>query len=114
MSDQYISTRVNSALLPRFLGKSVRLVCRPAKFSGSTVTVVASDGGEVTIMLTPECTQMTSDSYWEVLGSVVNATSVRIHQAIKMGPDLDMKLVDDTIKLIHDPRFFTKMFMPED
>ncbi|KAJ6541117.1 replication factor A protein 3 [Mycena sp. CBHHK59/15] len=114
MSDQQlISTRVNSALLPRFTGKSVRLACRPVKFMGATATVVASDGGEVTIMLMPD-THMSADTYWEVIGSVVNATTLRVQQAIKMGSDLDMKLVDDTINLIHDPRFYTKMFMPED
>ncbi|KAJ7461849.1 replication factor A protein 3 [Mycena galericulata] len=113
MSDTLISTRVNSALLPRFTGKNVRLTCRPVKFVGNTVTVVASDGGEVTVTLLPNV-NMEPEMYCEVVGSVVDPTTIKVYKCIPMGSDLDMKLVDDTVKLIHDPRFYSKMFVPSD
>ncbi|KAJ7266909.1 replication factor A protein 3 [Mycena haematopus] len=113
MGDSLTSIRVNSALLPRFPGKNVRLTCRPIKFNGSSATVAASDGGEVTVTLLPD-THMAPDTYYEVIGSVINPTSIKMYHCISMGPDLDMKLVDDTIKLTHDPRFYTKMFYSGD
>ena len=73
------------------------------------------------------------DSYIEVVGRVIDANTVQMLTFINMGDDLggsfpffsvynsltvlfasihipDMKLVNDTIELIHDPRFYTKMF----
>ncbi|KAJ6473558.1 hypothetical protein C8R47DRAFT_1144812 [Mycena vitilis] len=71
MSDTLTSIRVNSALLPRFSGKNVRLTCRPIKFMGTTATVAASDGGEITVTLLPD-THMAPDTYYEIIGSALN------------------------------------------
>ncbi|KAJ7792392.1 hypothetical protein B0H14DRAFT_2931290, partial [Mycena olivaceomarginata] len=89
------------------------LTCRPITFNGSSATVAASDGGQVTVTLLPD-THMAPDTYYEVIGSVVNSTTVRMYHYVPMGPNLDMKLVDDTIKLMHDPRFYTEMFWSGD
>jgi replication factor A3 len=72
---------------------------------------------------------MAPDTYYEVIGSVVNDTTIKMASCTPMGTNLgvcapslvelsprsrdgisDMKLVDDTIKLVHDPRFYKKMF----
>jgi len=103
------STRVNSALLPRFTGKNVRLACRPIKFMGDSATVAASDGGEVTVTLRSD-THMAPDTFYEVLGMVVNPTTIKTYRCTSMGTNIDMKLVDDSIKLMHDPRFYTQIF----
>ena len=73
------------------------------------------------------------DSYVEVVGRVIDANTVQMLTFINLGDDLgeffplfsvyyslmilfasihmlDMKLVNDTIELIHDPRFYAKMF----
>ena len=73
------------------------------------------------------------DSYVEVIGRVIDANTVQMLAFINLGDDLgkssfplffyrftiyymflfhmsDMKLVNDTIELIHDPRFYQKMF----
>lgn len=71
------------------------------------------------------------DSYVEVVGRVIDANTVHMLASINLGDDLgklfflffrftiylrflfhipDMKLVNDTIELIHDPRFYKKMF----
>ncbi|KAF7334459.1 hypothetical protein MVEN_02275400 [Mycena venus] len=105
MGDSLTSIRVNSAILPRFSGQNVRLTCRPIKFMGSYATVTASDGGEIMVTLLPD-THMAPDTYYEVIGSVVNSTTLKMRHCIPMGTNLDMKLVDDTIKLMHDDRFF--------
>ncbi|KAJ7819547.1 hypothetical protein B0H14DRAFT_2372494, partial [Mycena olivaceomarginata] len=104
---------VNSALLPRFSGQNVRLTCQPIKFMGLYATVATSDGGEITVTFLPD-THMAPDTYYEVIGSVVNSTKLKMRHFIPMGPDLNVKLVDDTIKLIHDKRFLNKMFYSGD
>ncbi|PPR06815.1 hypothetical protein CVT26_003841 [Gymnopilus dilepis] len=113
-----LSTRVNSARLPDYLGKLVRLACRTLKvrllslcsaiMDGNTMTVEASDGGQVTVYLSPNAN--ITDPYIEVIGIVQNATTVKMAACVNMGSDLDMKLVNDTIELIHDPRFYKRMF----
>ncbi|KAF7344537.1 hypothetical protein MSAN_01935600 [Mycena sanguinolenta] len=113
MSDSLNSIRINSAMLPRFPGRNVRITCRPIKFNGSSATVAVSDGGEVTVTLLPD-THMAPDTYYEVIGSVIDPTSLRMYHCICMGRALDMQVVDDTIKLMHDPRFSTKMFYSGD
>ncbi|KAF8068904.1 replication factor A protein 3 [Lyophyllum atratum] len=103
-----VSTRVNSARLPDFVGKTVRLTGKPLQRNADFVTVQASDGGEVTVQLLRDV--IVGDSYVEVVGKVVDATTIKMMSLIDLGPDLDMKLVNDTIELIHDPRFYTRMF----
>ncbi|KAJ7058259.1 hypothetical protein C8F01DRAFT_313214 [Mycena amicta] len=115
------SLRVNSSLLKRYQNQTIRLPCKPVKFNGSTASVAASDGGQVTITLLPvresihwscrvglpaQDTHMQPDSYYEVLGSVVNPTTVKMLQCMSLGTTIDMNLVDDAIKLMHDERWF--------
>ncbi|KAJ7185517.1 replication factor A protein 3 [Mycena filopes] len=106
---QPTSVRVNSAMLPQYQGKNVRLTCRPLQFMGESATVQASDGGQVTIKLLPD-THMAPDTFYEVIGSVSDPTTIKMYHYIPMGNALDLKLVDDTIKLMHDPRFFSRLF----
>ncbi|KAF8212248.1 replication factor A protein 3 [Mycena galopus ATCC 62051] len=103
------SQRVNSSLLPRFVGKVVRLACRPIKLTAAGWTVQASDGGEVTVTLLTD--QLSPDSYYEVIGNVANPTTIKMFRSMDLGTDLDMTLVNDTINLMHDPRFFNKIFV---
>ncbi|KAJ7774814.1 replication factor A protein 3 [Mycena metata] len=103
-----VSMRVNSSLLPRFVGKTVRLTCRPIKLTAAGWTVQASDGGEVTVTLLSD--QLTTDTYFEVIGSVASGTSIKMFRSMNLGNELDMTLVNDTINLMHDPRFYKKIF----
>ncbi|PPQ96265.1 hypothetical protein CVT26_005545 [Gymnopilus dilepis] len=118
------SPRVNASLLPRFHGQMIRLPCRVVqiKEEEGILLVEASDGGEVTILDNKNA--IVKDPIIEVVGKVVGNTCVAMATCVNMGDNLgmfflsellrvalrDMKLVDDTIKLIHDPRFFGKMF----
>ncbi|KAJ6547552.1 hypothetical protein B0H19DRAFT_953877 [Mycena capillaripes] len=101
--------RVNSALLPRFVGKAIRLTCRPSKLTAAGWTVLACDGGEVTVTLLSD--QLSPDAYFEVIGTVLNPTTIKMHRNVNLGNDLDMDLVNDTINLMHDPRFYSKIFV---
>ncbi|PPQ79715.1 hypothetical protein CVT25_003284 [Psilocybe cyanescens] len=104
-----LSTRVNSARLPQFTGKSVRLACKVLTLDANRMTVEASDGGQVTVVQIPPNTNI-SDPYVEVIGKATNPTTIQMYACVNLGQDLDMKLVNDTIELIHDNRFYQKMF----
>ncbi|KAJ7632607.1 hypothetical protein FB45DRAFT_912923 [Roridomyces roridus] len=105
MSDQKhpLWYRVNSALLPEFEGKKVRLPCKPIKQTANGWIVQAPDGGEVNVTFFQD--QLRADSFFEVFGNVVNGTTVKMLKASDLENDLDMTLVDDAIKLMHDQRF---------
>ncbi|KAJ7273702.1 replication factor A protein 3 [Mycena haematopus] len=108
-AESFPSQRVNSSLLPRFVGQVVRLACRPIKLTAAGWTVQASDGGEVTITLMSD--KLSADSFYEVIGNVANPTTIKMYRSMKLEGDLDMALVNDTINLMHDPRFFNKIFV---
>ncbi|KAF8221077.1 replication factor A protein 3 [Tricholoma matsutake] len=108
MSSEHVSTRVNSSRLPKFVGKTVRLACKVLRQSGDNMTVQASDDGEV---LVQHCSNANiTEPYVEIIGKVIDATTIRMLTCTNLGPELDMKLVNDTIELIHDPRFYERMF----
>ncbi|KAJ7709916.1 hypothetical protein B0H17DRAFT_1029785 [Mycena rosella] len=104
----FISIRTNSALLPRHVGKTVRLTCKPTKLTAEGWKVQACDGGEVTVTLLPEA--LSPDAYFEVIGSVLDGTTIKMFRSVNLGIDIDMALVNDTINLMHDPRFYDKIF----
>ncbi|KAF7338306.1 hypothetical protein MVEN_02056000 [Mycena venus] len=107
--ESFSSQRVNSTLLPRFVGKVVRLTCRPIKLTPAGWTVQASDGGEVLVTLMTD--HLTPDAYYEVIGNVATPNSIKMFRSMNLGNDLDMPLVNDTINLMHDPRFYQKIFV---
>jgi len=109
MSSEHASTRVNSRHLNEYVGRTVRLVCKCLSFQGENAIVETSDGGQVEVRLHRDSNM--ADTYVEVIGSVIDATTVKMMACINLGSDLDMKLVDDVIELIHDPRFRDRMFV---
>ncbi|KNZ73833.1 hypothetical protein J132_09474, partial [Termitomyces sp. J132] len=105
---EQLSVRVNSARLPDYIGKIVRLACRIVQKNSDVMTVEASDGGEVTVQL---CKGVSiDDPFIEVIGKVMDGTTIKMMTVVNQGSDLDLKLVNDTVELIHDPRFMTRMF----
>ncbi|KAJ8594501.1 replication factor A protein 3 [Rhizopogon salebrosus TDB-379] len=103
MSDQ-ISMRVNAGRLASLTGNTVRLPCKVLRLSDDTAIVEASDGGQVEIQR--KNIEVTG-TYIEVVGTVVNASSIKALAAIPLDSDgeLDMKLVNDVIELTFESRF---------
>ncbi|PPQ76137.1 hypothetical protein CVT26_011806 [Gymnopilus dilepis] len=97
-------------MLPLFQGKIVRLTCKVVEINleDEILVVEASDGGEVKILNNRNVN--VKDPIIEVVGKVVGERCVAMASCVNLGKALDLKLVDDTIKLIHDPRFFGKLF----
>jgi replication factor A3 len=110
--DKNLSTRVNAARLSEYIGRHVRLACKVLKLNENRATVQASDGGQVNVQLSAISLEKTAnmDSNIEVVGRVVDANTVNMLAFMNLGDDLDMKLVNDTVELIHDQRFYRKMF----
>ncbi|CCL99212.1 uncharacterized protein FIBRA_01227 [Fibroporia radiculosa] len=75
----------------------------PSSVQGDTAIVQASDGGEVQVQLQREAVLTTA--YIEVIGNVVDATTIKMLACINLGDELDMNLVNDVVELWHDPRF---------
>ncbi|KAH6906792.1 hypothetical protein BKA70DRAFT_1563596 [Coprinopsis sp. MPI-PUGE-AT-0042] len=108
--DREITPRVNSAMLPNWSGKMVRVPCKLIKFNDTgSLTVQASDGGQLTVTVMGEH-QSLSEPFLEIIGKVISPTSLQMLACIGLGSEVDLKLVDDTINLIHDERFFTRWF----
>lgn len=103
------SPRVNSARLPAFMGRTVRLPCKVLKFQGTSAIVEACDGGQVEIRLNPS--NELSATFVEIIGQVVGESAIKFLFGINLDSDkeLDMKLVNDVVELTFDPRF-KKMF----
>ncbi|OJA20766.1 hypothetical protein AZE42_09728 [Rhizopogon vesiculosus] len=102
MSD--ISMRVNAGRLADLKGRTVRLPCKVLRLADDTALVEASDGGQVEVQR--KNVDVTA-TYIEVVGSVVNATSIKALTAIPLDSEdeIDMKLVNDTIELSFESRF---------
>ncbi|KIK63535.1 hypothetical protein GYMLUDRAFT_95129 [Collybiopsis luxurians FD-317 M1] len=105
---QDISPRVNSAILPRFVGKIVRIPCKILTTTDNTVTVQTTDGGEVLVKFTGD--SGISSTYVEIVGQVIDQTTVKKVAVINWKSDLDMQSMDRLIKHWHDPRFFGTIF----
>ncbi|KAK0228235.1 replication factor A protein 3 [Armillaria fumosa] len=105
-----ISPRVNSAHIQRFIGKTVRLPCKIKTYSsdGATATVTTSDDGEVIVHLTPNVE--IASTYVEFIGTVVDAGTLKMMGVVPMGENLDLSLVNKVVEVIHDKRFFERIF----
>ncbi|PSR73991.1 hypothetical protein PHLCEN_2v10222 [Hermanssonia centrifuga] len=89
MSSEYVSPRVNSARLPDFVGRSVRLVGKVIRVDDNSneMIVQASDSGEVKVKLLNDSSDVTS-SYVEIIGTVLDVDTMKMMACIDMGEDL--------------------------
>ncbi|KAF5356879.1 hypothetical protein D9756_006515 [Leucocoprinus leucothites] len=106
---EHLSPRVNSKRLNDFVGKTVRLPCKVLSFNdGNTLTVEASDGGHVRVLL-PNSPDI-RDTFVEIIGSVSDSSSIKMMACINMGDKLDLKLANDVTEKTFDPRFKDMFF----
>ncbi|KAK2464303.1 hypothetical protein APHAL10511_003760 [Amanita phalloides] len=112
MSLEHISPRVNAALFPQYKGKVVRLTCKRISIHGDTATVEASDGGELCVLMTRDLRIGEAGPYVELIGNVVDSTTLKLMTYVDLGQELDLSVVDSAIRLMHDPRFVGKFWGP--
>ncbi|KIK55222.1 hypothetical protein GYMLUDRAFT_248826 [Collybiopsis luxurians FD-317 M1] len=95
-----ISPLVNEELLYRFDGCYVRLPCRLLLDHGETITVLASDGGEVSVQINDIDRQTICPFtlYLEILGKVCVASQ----QKCFLADVPDLQLINRTVKIIHN------------
>ncbi|KAF9020706.1 hypothetical protein BDZ89DRAFT_1043203 [Hymenopellis radicata] len=80
-----------------------------------TLLGVSTDNMEVVIRdVTKQDADATAvNAYLEVCGTVVDEHIVSAHTLISMPGDIDMRIIDSVIELIHEPRF-RRIFFPSD
>ncbi|KAK7030425.1 hypothetical protein VNI00_014169 [Paramarasmius palmivorus] len=84
------SPPVNSSMLPKFLGKKVRLTCKVINVNeqASRATVQASDGGDVVVQFYGDLE--IKNTFIEVVGTVVDETTIKHEATINLGDELGM------------------------
>lgn len=102
---------VNSAMLPEFLGRVVRMAVRVQQLLGDRAIVEASDGGQVEVALHTAPEVHMSDTYVELVVRVNSAERVSLLTEYNLGEHIDLGVVDKTIRYVHDERF-KHLFMP--
>ncbi|KAG9221653.1 hypothetical protein CCMSSC00406_0005566 [Pleurotus cornucopiae] len=124
MSTDHHAMRVNYRHLGQYVGKNVRVWGKLLRFEGNDSAIVeASDGGNITVQWAPgttikelimpsyQTTTMT-DTFVEVIGTVKDHQTIKLMACVNMGSNVDLKLANDTVELMHDPRFYQSMFAP--
>ncbi|KAL0959926.1 hypothetical protein HGRIS_011591 [Hohenbuehelia grisea] len=111
MSTEHHSMRVNSAKLPEWTGKTVRVYCKCLKFDGDNTAIMeTSDGG--TIRVTWAGASEITDTFVEVIGTVLDEQTVKLMACVNLGADFDLNLANDMVEMMHDARFYEKLFAP--
>lgn len=115
MSDGYSSPRVNAARIKNYLGSGhpVRVTGKVLNFSDDETHFLmeASDGGQVKVVLPPPPQlHNVTDTFVEIIGTAVDASTVKFMACINMGPKLDLALVNQVIELTFDPKFRGRLF----
>ncbi|KAG9088538.1 hypothetical protein FS749_002091 [Ceratobasidium sp. UAMH 11750] len=91
--------RINSARMPQYIGRHVRLTCKVIKTQGDNIIVQASDGGQVEVKLSAG--QEARDTYIEILGKVVDSSRLVASQVFQQGDSLDLEVIDQLVELMH-------------
>ncbi|KAF5348397.1 hypothetical protein D9758_010899 [Tetrapyrgos nigripes] len=68
-----------------------------------------SDGGEVVVKLLMGDSDL-STPFVEIVGKVVDNSTIQKACCISLGQELDLQLVDQVINLIHEPKYFNNIF----
>lgn len=85
------------------MGRDVRLVGKVRNLRGDSAIVESSDGGQIEVKL-PSTTNIV-DTYVEIVGSAIDSGTIKYKACANFGAELDLKLVNEAIELMHDPRF---------
>ncbi|KAI9458629.1 replication factor A protein 3 [Lactarius psammicola] len=115
MSDGFTSPRVNAARIKNYLGSGhpVRVTGKVLNFSDDETHLLmeASDGGHVKVLLPPPPQPHdVTDTFVEIIGNVVDASTIKFMTCINMGPKLDLALVNQVVELTFDPKFRGRLF----
>ncbi|KAH9171322.1 hypothetical protein EDB89DRAFT_1971945 [Lactarius sanguifluus] len=71
----------------------------------------ASDGGQVKVLLpAPPQPHNVTDTFVEIIGTVVDASTIKFMACINMGSKLDLALVNQVVELTFDPKFRGRLF----
>ncbi|KAF9016530.1 hypothetical protein BDZ89DRAFT_1140432 [Hymenopellis radicata] len=113
-----VQPRINGKRMISFIGKDVRIPCRVTvkDIDHTLITAHTSDDFSITI---DSVDQADFDSLQvgqcvEVVATVVDENNIIANTLIAMPGDIDFAIVDAVIELIHQERFFRRIFVPFD
>ncbi|KAI0298719.1 replication factor A protein 3 [Multifurca ochricompacta] len=115
MSDHLLSPRVNSAHMKDYLDgrHPVRITGKVLNFASDETYLLmeASDGGQIKVLLPqhPQSHNVT-DTFVEIIGTIVNPSTIKFMACINMGSNLDLTLVNQVVELTFDPKFRGRLF----
>ncbi|KAJ6459163.1 hypothetical protein C8R47DRAFT_1244324 [Mycena vitilis] len=102
-----VTPRINSSMFTAFMARRVRVAGQLLKIMETSLTMAASDGQPVSILVPPDNRKtgsMEIGKKYEILGRVISKESIVLERCIYLG-DADMRLIDDVVMLTHDKRF---------
>jgi len=100
---EHLSPRVNSARLGDFVGRVVRLPCKVLNMRTSSAIVEATDGGQVEVELPGD--HNVTEVYQEFIGTVRDASTLKMQACIGFSTEFDMALANDSIELSFNPDY---------
>ncbi|KAJ6514267.1 hypothetical protein C8R47DRAFT_1206636 [Mycena vitilis] len=105
--DDRVTPRVNGSMFAAFDGKRVKVVAEVMENSGTSLKMSASDGFKIFVLVSQDkfsTDHMVAGSVHEIVGKVVSHESLLMERMLELH-DVDMRLVNDVIRLTHDARF---------
>ncbi|KAG0146444.1 hypothetical protein CROQUDRAFT_657445 [Cronartium quercuum f. sp. fusiforme G11] len=97
--------RVNSSLLPDFIGQVVRISGKLISVQDDAV-IESTDGGQITVLRIPD-SLIGSEPFLEVIGKVENETTVREMSTTNFGENYDLSLAQAVVEISNNPAFRT-------
>ncbi|KAK7047527.1 hypothetical protein VNI00_006293 [Paramarasmius palmivorus] len=98
--------------MEQFVGKRVRLVGRILSVNEIAHHGLMQSCDGIKVKITFQDGFEPAAPYGEIVGTVVDSSTIAMDIFIPDGHNLDMKTVENTIRIIHDPRF-RAVFFPD-
>eukprot|EP01126_Amoeba_proteus_P025371 TRINITY_DN2533_c0_g1_i1.p1 TRINITY_DN2533_c0_g1~~TRINITY_DN2533_c0_g1_i1.p1 ORF type:complete len:113 (+),score=14.61 TRINITY_DN2533_c0_g1_i1:82-420(+) len=99
--------RINKALLPSYVGSTVRLVARVTGKANGVVHVQTSDGGTVQVVLTSNGDEYHIGGITEIIGRVREDETIEEFNNTTFNDNFNMENFDQLIRLTH---YFPELF----
>lgn len=102
MSEEPTTTpRINKALLPKYVGRTVRLVGRVTGKRGGEVEVQTSDGGSVTVRTSSGLDDYDAGMICEIIGKVHEDLTLEEYNMSVWNADFNMDNFNQLVRLVH-------------
>ncbi|KAH9815589.1 replication factor A protein 3 [Melampsora americana] len=100
--------RINSSMLPNFIGRVVRISGKLISCNFQSDAVIEScDGGQITVLVAQN-SPIGTDSYLEIIGKVESDNTIREMDTCNFGEDYDLALAQAVVEITNNPIYLSK------